>query len=214
MIKSFPARKEGMILCLDNVLDPNICHELVGKLKPVYDMASTEGKTVAGIMPDVKRSRDLALSEAAFRAGGIEWDSRFHAIEHAIFDGLHTAVALYRDIYPHTHNWPNVSDTGFQIQKYQQNNGYYREHVDSFPTNNSETAVRVLAAVVYLNDVKFGGQTHFPLHGACVEPAIGRIILFPATFTHPHEACTPLSDDKWVITTFLVNKVAGDNHFH
>lgn len=214
MIQSFPARKEGMILCVDNVIDPNICYELVGKLKPVYDNASSEGKTVGGVMPHIKRSRDLPLSETAFQSAGIEWDSRFHAIEHVIFDGLHTSVALYRDIYPHTHNWPYVTDTGFQIQKYQQNDGYYREHVDSFPTNNLDTAVRVLAAVVYLNDVKYGGQTNFPLHGACVEPAVGRIILFPATFTHPHEACTPLSDDKWVITTFFVNKVQEQKHFH
>jgi hypothetical protein len=206
MIVSFPARKEGMILCLDNVLDENLCHELVGKLQPMYEEVAQDGKTVGGVMYNVKRSSDLTLSESTFTSHSSPWDSRFAAIEMAIFDAFHTAVASYRDIYRHTQDWTSVADTGYQIQKYHRNDGYYREHVDSFPSENPEMAARVLAGIVYLNDVKHGGQTNFPLHGACIEPAAGRIVLFPATFTHPHEACTPLSDDKWIISTFFINK--------
>jgi hypothetical protein len=169
MIVSFPARKEGMILCLDNVLDENLCHELVGKLQPMYEEVAQDGKTVGGVMYNVKRSSDLTLSESTFTSHSSPWDSRFAAIEMAIFDAFHTAVASYRDIYRHTQDWTSVADTGYQIQKYHRNDGYYREHVDSFPSENPEMAARVLAGIVYLNDVKHGGQTNFPLHGACIE---------------------------------------------
>lgn len=217
MIVSFPAKKEGMIVCFDNVLDYNICNELVGKLQPLYDQVAQEGKTVGGVMQNVKRSLDLTYSEKSFNTGILSWDDRFSAVEMTIFDALHLAVAHYRDIYRHTQEWDNISDTGFQIQKYHRNSGFYREHVDSFPNENFQMSDRVLAGIVYLNDVKYGGQTNFPLHGACIQPAAGRIILFPATFTHPHEACTPLSDDKWIISTFFVNKASptqAHNHPH
>ncbi len=42
-----------------------------------------------------------------------------------------------------------------------------------------------------------------------VAPRAGRIALFPAVFTHPHESCVPITDDKWIISTFILNPESG-----
>jgi len=107
-------------------------------------------------------------------------------------------------------SWIQISDTGFQVQKYYRNFGFYRPHVDSFPILNSSMNNRVLACVIYLNDVEYGGETNFPLHGVKIKPKVGRIALFPAVWTHPHESCVPITDDKWIISTFIVNDRLSD----
>jgi hypothetical protein len=86
----------------------------------------------------------------------------------------------------------------------------------------SAISERVLAAVIYLNDVDYGGETNFPLHQVAVKAKAGRISLFPATFTHPHESCVPITGDKWIISTFITNGQAnhpqqlpsGEHHDH
>lgn len=205
MIVSYPAKREGMILCVDNLLDSQICSQLISKLKPTYDQHAENGKTVSGEMTFTKRSKDLGLNKSPFAKAGLDWDEEYQQIENAIFESFHAAVAFYQDIYPHTRIWENVTDTGYQIQRYDRFEGFYREHVDSFPSANPEMGCRVLAGIVYLNDVVNGGVTNFPMHGAVIQPFAGRIVLFPATFTHPHEATTPLSTDKWIVTTFFMN---------
>jgi hypothetical protein len=59
--------------------------------------------------------------------------------------------------------------------------------------------------VIYLNDVEYGGETNFPLHEVAVTPKAGRIVFFPATWTHLHESRVPISSDKWIISSFINN---------
>jgi hypothetical protein len=59
--------------------------------------------------------------------------------------------------------------------------------------------------VIYLNDVEYGGETNFPLHEIAVTPKAGRIVFFPATWTHLHESRVPISSDKWIISSFINN---------
>jgi hypothetical protein len=62
---------------------------------------------------------------------------------------------------------------------------------------------RVIAVLVYVNDVEEGGETVFLNQGVAVKPRCGRIILFPCSFTHVHAGRSPLSGAKYVVANFI-----------
>lgn len=196
--------KKDMIAVFDGLINPSVCDRLVAELRPIWNTISWDGKTGGGLLKTVKSSRDCALSTD--KIGIDRWNNTFEFVEQHIVEGLSKAVAWYKAEFQSLHGWTAVSDTGFQLQQYPQNYGFYREHVDSMP--DDWTSNRVLGCVVYLNTIEVGGETDFPMHGASVKPVSGRIALFPATFTHPHVGRPALSEDKWIISTFVCNKAA------
>lgn len=197
-----PANKVGLITVFDGLIDQDKCAELINRLKTVWGK-SHEGKTMGGVDWRTKNTEDIPFSEFAFTTLDIQWSNEWRDLENHFSGSLLSAVAMYKQQYRHLDNWISIADTGFQIQRYYKDLGYYRPHVDSFP--GSRVHNRVLASVIYLNDVEYGGETNFPLHEVSVKPKSGRIVLFPAVWTHLHESCVPITSDKWIISSFIVN---------
>lgn len=199
----YPAGRAGQIQVVDGLLD-GITDRFIARMQYHWGH-SFQGSTIGGVDQTIKLSEDLH-----YRAdGNISWERQDQILDDEICVGLTSAISIYRQQYRHLDRWVNVTDSGFQVQRYAKNNGFYRPHVDSFPHAFSAISERVLGCVIYLNDVRFGGETHFPLHEVKIVPKAGRIALFPAVFTHPHESCVPITEDKWIISTFILNPEAG-----
>ena len=88
--------------------------------------------------------------------------------------------------------------------------GRYVPHWDYFedmiPTYNDIVAGvgnRVGTVIVYLNDVDEGGETEFLYYPRRVKPQAGRVLLFPASFTHSHRGNPPLSNTKYIMTGWV-----------
>ena len=207
-----PAGQESAVVVFDNLLDPKICHDFLTVINGHFTTHSTEGRTMGGVDSQTKRSNDMTFSYLRFSEYGIDWTSVMSDIDQSFYTSIAKAVAYYKDQYQALNAWADVEDTGFQVQRYEMRNGYYRPHVDSLPGTSSGD--RVLAAMIYLNTVEEGGETRFPLHDVRIKPVAGRIVLFPASWTHLHEGLTPLSGDKWIINTFMVNKQQQTAHDH
>ena len=73
-------------------------------------------------------------------------------------------------------------------------------HADNW---NGDSSSRQVSVIAYLNDVEQGGETVFPQLGVRVPPKTGTLILFPAFFTHMHQAEPPISDSKYCVVTWL-----------
>lgn len=87
-----------------------------------------------------------------------------------------------------------------KIQKTIPGEGYHSWHVE-----NSSLALRnrLMAFMVYLNDVKEGGETEF-LHQKCrFKPERNTLLIWPANYTHVHRGNSPLSNDKYIITGWV-----------
>lgn len=65
---------------------------------------------------------------------------------------------------------------------------------------SASAANRVLVWMVYLNDVTDGGETEFVYQKCKVTPKAGRVVIWPAAFTHSHRGNPPYSNDKHVVT--------------
>ena len=85
-------------------------------------------------------------------------------------------------------------DTPYNVQKYKEGEGYYTlhcEHAVDFPR-------RILVWMVYLNDCECG--TEYPYQDTIVDAKAGRVVFWPAGWTHPHKGVTPNKGVKYIAT--------------
>lgn len=93
-------------------------------------------------------------------------------------------------------------DSGYNIQKYKQNEGRYLFHQDGkLSKDKDKVGYRTLTFIFYLNDVEEGGETTFPEFQ--VKPKKGSLLLFPATWNYLHSGNIPKSGDKYIITGWI-----------
>ena len=64
---------------------------------------------------------------------------------------------------------------------------------------------RILATMMYLNDVDEGGETEFLYQSLRFKPKRGQFLIWPAGFTHVHRGNPPLSGEKYISTSWLEN---------
>lgn len=64
-------------------------------------------------------------------------------------------------------------------------------------------ADRRLVFQLYLNNVVDGGETEFLYYPKRIKAEQGKLIIWPATFTHTHRGNTPLTGDKYIITSWV-----------
>jgi hypothetical protein len=57
--------------------------------------------------------------------------------------------------------------------------------------------------IIYLNDVNEGGETSFLYTGNKVKPRKGGLLIFPSAFPFVHRGEVPVSNDKYIIATWL-----------
>ncbi|MFT5759334.1 MAG: hypothetical protein ACI9LM_004092 [Alteromonadaceae bacterium] len=90
-------------------------------------------------------------------------------------------------------------------QKYARGKGNYSYwHSEIFPQmGNNDALHRTLLFLIYLNDVEDGGETDFYYQKKSIKPKAGTMIIAPCGFTHTHRGNTPLSSDKYVLTSWL-----------
>lgn len=87
-----------------------------------------------------------------------------------------------------------------KIQKTVPGGGYHIWHTEDSSRGYSN---RVLVFTLYLNDVDDGGETEFLYLSKRVQPKTGRLLLWPAGFTHTHRGNPPLKGDKYIITGWV-----------
>ena len=110
---------------------------------------------------------------------------------------------------------PFLGET-MQAQKYEPGQ-YYKEHWDFFMPTSPEYKVycewmgqRTWTAMVYLNDVKEGGETFFKHLKLRMKPKEGTLIAWNNVYKNGipnlktmHEACPPINEEKYVITKWF-----------
>ena len=93
-----------------------------------------------------------------------------------------------------------MSFSDYSVRIYYKNQGKFLEHVDQCAGPN---ATRVFGIILYLNTVDEGGETDFKDYKLKVKAEAGKLIIFPCNYLFRHEGTIPLSEDKYIITSFL-----------
>lgn len=114
---------------------------------------------------------------------------------------------FWNNIYPiYAEKYGVLKDSGshqiydIKIQKTDVGQGYHIWHYESSERMGSN---RLLAFILYLNDVDEGGETEFLYYPKRVKPKTGTVVLWPAAFTHTHRGNPPISNCKYIITGWV-----------
>ena len=95
----------------------------------------------------------------------------------------------------HSHSIRNVL-----LQKTKPGEGYHKWHCENDHTARKD---RVCAFMLYLNDVEEGGKTEFLYQNIKIKPEEGKLLIWPAQFTHTHRGNSPISNNKYILTGWI-----------
>lgn len=87
-----------------------------------------------------------------------------------------------------------------KIQKTEPGEGYHIWHCETFTRLARD---RVLAYMLYLNDVDEGGETEFLYQHTRYKPIKGDLLIWPGHFTHVHRGNPPISGHKYITTGWI-----------
>ena len=92
--------------------------------------------------------------------------------------------------------------TTLKIQKTLPTEGYHVWHIEH--GKGFTTEPRAFVFSIYLNDVEEGGETEFLHFSKRVQPKTGRIVIWPAAFPYVHRGNSPLSGEKYILTSWMM----------
>ena len=127
----------------------------------------------------------LAPANLITRFGDYVWKS---------YEEYSSTYSVLTDLPQHKIN-PDI-----MIQKILPSEGYHGWHIENGGINFGR---RLLALMVYLNDVEEGGETEFLYQQKRIPPTEGTLIIHPAGLTHAHRGNPPLAGVKYVINAWM-----------
>jgi hypothetical protein len=127
-------------------------------------------------------------------------------VPNVIFKKPFTEI-FFADIYPHYRKkYSSLNVMAYhtifdmKLQKSKPGQGY---HIWHYEKDSMENRNRILAFILYLNDINEGGETEFLYQKCRIQPKRNRFILWPSSFTHTHRGNPPLKEDKYILTGWV-----------
>ena len=123
-------------------------------------------------------------------------------VENKIFSSIfwNTIYPTYADEYDILHDLDNHMAHDIKVQKILPGEGYHIWHPEVGGKTNRN---RLLAYILYLNDIEDGGETEFKYQKFRVKPKAGTLVMWPAGFTHTHRGNPPLTNTKYIMTGWV-----------
>jgi hypothetical protein len=226
---------EHFIRVINDALDQQLCDALIKKFHNSDNRH--DGNIGGGVDTSKKRSQDLSLSrdeEFQQELKMIIKTTTQHLIQY--FNDYYFALIGPLGIKIQTQgsdDLTNITEENYEtlarpilgrlvaqffrlgeinMQHYQANlGGYPYWHSEAYPDPpHNEALHRILLFMYYLNDVKSGGETDFYYQKQSVKPQQGTMVIAPAYFTHTHRGNVPRSNDKYILTSWVLFKRGDD----
>lgn len=123
-------------------------------------------------------------------------------VANAVFPYLGNVFEEYTKKYPSL-DFISLNAHELKVQKIPEQGGFHNWHCEQ--GFEHQQAQRFLTFMIYLNDTAEGdGTTEFIEYGKKIQPKAGRIVLFPAGFTHTHRGNPVYKSCKYIITGWFL----------
>lgn len=178
------------IFLVKSLLEPALCQQLIGLLQQQSQAADILVETVD---TRVRNGDLLRLGEGTLVAANQLLLDRFAVIQQML-------LQVYGIKFPYAEPCT--------LLRYQPGQ-FYKRHIDNillgsrFEELEQGLPCRDISIVGYLNADFAGGETYFDRQDVKVQPETGAVLVFPAHFTHPHEALPVLSGEKYAFSSWL-----------
>lgn len=177
-----------LIVEFEDIISEEQCSTLISWFHKNSNL-HIDGRVQGGLSSSVKEEFKVATQAFPEPDGPIS-----HLMTSIIFD----VYGRYADIRPTPQS--NICIRDYSVRVYPKNKGYFKPHIDQ---NAGGNVSRILAIIMYLNDVHIGGETEFPTHDIKVIPKRGKILVFPCSYLYLHQGNMPISNDKYIATAFI-----------
>jgi prolyl 4-hydroxylase len=176
-----------LIRVYDDALDLEICQNLVNQfelLSDKHDRVENDRK------PNFTQINLTSISKESESLGSVH--------QYLIKKTFEYKKDYYKFIdercFPDEHAFEQ-----FRIKRYENDgNDAFDCHVD---VKDYSSARRYLAFLWYLNDVEEGGETVFK--EIVIKPKAGKLIVFPPMWMYPHSGKPPITNRKYILSTYL-----------
>lgn len=85
----------------------------------------------------------------------------------------------------------------YNVIKYKEGQAFHNVHSDYYPFGILSR--RHLTGIIFLNDVKEGGELYFPHQDLTVKSEKNKMIIFPSGWTHVHKTFPPINQERYVL---------------
>lgn len=182
----------------NNSVPDNYCDDVID----YFERMINEGRTVTRQSNEgsqyIKKHNDIYYFETETDPLVVEKNSRivqtFCNALNGCYMNYQEDVGVLNSLGRHS-----ISES-IMIQRSRPSQGYHVWHCESA---NIASSRRLMLAILYLNDVEEGGETEFLYQRLRVPAKKGTMLLCPASYTHTHRGNPPLSNNKYIITTWL-----------
>tara|TARA_R100000995_G_scaffold56978_1_gene28261 strand:- start:55 stop:630 length:576 start_codon:yes stop_codon:yes gene_type:complete len=181
---------DNLIFCNEKALSEKQCKDIIfffENNKQFHD----EGSTSKGIDKNIKKCTEIFLSTDELQ------QPFFKCLLYALQD----TGKKFKDKYSFlstTRPW-DIAEI-FKIQKYLPSEAYFQLHCENNGFPDGFTERRMIAWMLYLNDIKEGGETLFPQQDIKFKPKTGNMMFWPAYWTHPHKGIPAPKETKYIVT--------------
>ena len=189
-------KEKNFISIYDNALTPPECkfirdyHDSDDYLLSIRQEGKTLGDTVQKHWKD-SHDRYMAMYiDGAYQNNGVN---------NIIAKSIKEYIEKYKEENPELNllnKW--VIRDNYNLQKYSPGGGYHILHCENYNTGNHRT--NILAWMYYLNTVREGGGTYFSNFDLTVNAEEGRLVIWPAYWTHFHKGIVSKTYDKYIAT--------------
>ena len=189
-------KTNNLVSIYDNALTPPECrfirdyHDSDDYLLSIRQEGKTLGDTVQ------KQWKDSHDRYMAMYIGG---DYQNNGINNIIAQSIKEHIEKYKEENPELNlldKW--VIRDNYNLQKYSPGGGYHILHCENYNTGKHRT--NILAWMYYLNTVREGGGTYFSNFDLTVNAEEGRLVIWPAYWTHFHKGIVSKTYDKYIAT--------------
>ena len=84
----------------------------------------------------------------------------------------------------------------YNLIKYKEGQAFHNVHSDYHPFGILSR--RHLTGIIFLNDVKEGGELYFPHQDLTIKSEKNKMIIFPSGWTHVHKTFPPINQERYV----------------
>jgi len=180
----------------DNVFGPDYCKNVIEHFQYVKAM----GHTISRENHQAQTHEIDDLQYYTHEEFDVGIRVRNSEVNNTFFAGMDACLKEYAKKYSAIRIGQELRMFANKIQETKIGGGFHAWHAERTRSDNDH---RVLAVMMYLNDVKHGGETEFLYQHKRVQAKQGRALIWPAGFTHTHRGNPPLSNTKYIMTSWF-----------
>lgn len=188
---------EDFIRYYDNAFSEQYCSQLINLFEWCLENNRTFDRGNESSL--IKKDNGILLNELSIT---YNFDSISTYIRHFNTVFWDECYSLYVKDFTELASYRRVTVNSYKIQKTMPSEGYHIWHSEH---GCMDFANRFAVWILYLNTIlpEDGGETEFLYQRKRVSPKTGRLVIWPAGFSHAHRGNPPLNGAKYIMTGWI-----------